>query len=485
MKPSEIRQAGESAIHRPASVGTSKRENRESTAFSAALEWVLHLSPRAPEAEWRRAFDSLYLEAERAGSLVEFVETVRRRTYELCARGEVRHALAEVQFALGLSGSRPEITPALLVTLAIAQCESADIDAGISTLKRAERAAMSVGIPLPAELVPVTDQIDAMRLESSDRLLYEASHLLARGRIDEFQHLATAGLEIARSHANVTVVWRLQALRLYLAYVADNRAAGVDAIAGVESTLAGMNPLHQRGLAGLQCAAAELAGAPRRVPAALTTDTTFYSLGGILAGGEAAITQGVAATGSPFLDWTAHCHDRGIVTAVEWPALVDRVAALHAVQAGKYPLAVRRFLSAVEQAEVMGYRLEAALAQLQLAEIAAATGLRHAGLQTADLRQQAVAALDSMGIPAAPAAWRAARAWITSTQRTRARHGLTAAEREVLLLLQQGLTWEQAADTLGRSYATVRTHVEHVKDKLGVRTTEAALARAHEIGELD
>ena len=57
------------------------------------------------------------------------------------------------------------------------------------------------------------------------------------------------------------------------------------------------------------------------------------------------------------------------------------------------------------------------------------------------------------------------------------RFGLTAREREILDLVADGATNTRIADTLGVSPATVRKHLEHVYEKLGVSTRTAAVAR--------
>jgi DNA-binding CsgD family transcriptional regulator len=53
---------------------------------------------------------------------------------------------------------------------------------------------------------------------------------------------------------------------------------------------------------------------------------------------------------------------------------------------------------------------------------------------------------------------------------------LSPREREVLLLLSQGLTTRQIAHTLHRSINTVATHRKHILEKFGVKTTAGALA---------
>jgi DNA-binding CsgD family transcriptional regulator len=58
---------------------------------------------------------------------------------------------------------------------------------------------------------------------------------------------------------------------------------------------------------------------------------------------------------------------------------------------------------------------------------------------------------------------------------------LTARERDVLELVALGLTNGEVATRLFISAGTVRTHLEHVYDKLGVRTRAGAVAAAFRI----
>lgn len=59
---------------------------------------------------------------------------------------------------------------------------------------------------------------------------------------------------------------------------------------------------------------------------------------------------------------------------------------------------------------------------------------------------------------------------------------LTPREREVLILLAQGLTNAQVAKTLSLSETTVKTYLAHVMVKLGVREKAQAVAAAYQTG---
>ncbi|MGN0100605.1 MAG: response regulator [Dietzia sp.] len=59
---------------------------------------------------------------------------------------------------------------------------------------------------------------------------------------------------------------------------------------------------------------------------------------------------------------------------------------------------------------------------------------------------------------------------------------LTDRETEVLRAVAGGATNRQAAASLNVSEATVKTHLVHIFDKLGVTTRTAAVARARELG---
>jgi DNA-binding NarL/FixJ family response regulator len=62
---------------------------------------------------------------------------------------------------------------------------------------------------------------------------------------------------------------------------------------------------------------------------------------------------------------------------------------------------------------------------------------------------------------------------------------LSPREREVLVLVARGLTNERIANRLGVSASTVRSHMEHLLEKLEVHTRSQAVARALSLGEIE
>src|SRR5712691_6858058 len=61
---------------------------------------------------------------------------------------------------------------------------------------------------------------------------------------------------------------------------------------------------------------------------------------------------------------------------------------------------------------------------------------------------------------------------------------LTRRERDILILLAQGLSGPEIAEKLTLAVSSVRWHFKHVYAKLGVNSKKQAIARAHELGLL-
>jgi DNA-binding CsgD family transcriptional regulator len=73
---------------------------------------------------------------------------------------------------------------------------------------------------------------------------------------------------------------------------------------------------------------------------------------------------------------------------------------------------------------------------------------------------------------------------MTTPAARRPAEALTSREREILNLVAGGLTSPRIATHLGISVPTVRTHVAHIRTKLGAHTRAEAVARAVSLGWL-
>lgn len=100
-----------------------------------------------------------------------------------------------------------------------------------------------------------------------------------------------------------------------------------------------------------------------------------------------------------------------------------------------------------------------------------------------DLRDVVTAYID--GLPRSLSRARPDRTvTVRAADATVMRSSLTGREREVLGCVARGLSGKEISVELGMSYNTVRTHMNHVLTKLGVRTRLAAAAQARRAGVL-
>lgn len=72
-----------------------------------------------------------------------------------------------------------------------------------------------------------------------------------------------------------------------------------------------------------------------------------------------------------------------------------------------------------------------------------------------------------------------------AVERQHERVVLTARERQVLLLVEQGMGAAQVADRLGVAHGTAVQHLAAARRKFGVRTSAKAAAQAREASALD
>jgi DNA-binding CsgD family transcriptional regulator len=102
-------------------------------------------------------------------------------------------------------------------------------------------------------------------------------------------------------------------------------------------------------------------------------------------------------------------------------------------------------------------------------------------MSACDRKAEATVAMDEKGTKFVVVSFDSATDAEVETQRVRARYGLTPAEANVLQHVADGLSNAEIATRLFISVETVRTHVQRVLSKMGVRsrTHAAATLRQH------
>jgi DNA-binding CsgD family transcriptional regulator len=205
----------------------------------------------------------------------------------------------------------------------------------------------------------------------------------------------------------------------------------------------------------------ELAVVPDPRSASLTT------LSGLLAAGEAVAIAGTQSDALKWLGTLERSIPHGVRTSLEWPVACDRVIGLLRVRAGSVREAVRAFREAMQWAASAGYEAEAALAQVQLAEVMSLTEIASSERARTRLRRAGWMKLLEMEIDPKPHAYAATRA-LALRDDVSVRPQLTPRQVEVLGLLAEGLTYRDAAERLGTSWRTVSTQAYQAYERLGV-----------------
>ncbi|MBA3414872.1 MAG: helix-turn-helix transcriptional regulator, partial [Chloroflexia bacterium] len=151
--------------------------------------------------------------------------------------------------------------------------------------------------------------------------------------------------------------------------------------------------------------------------------------------------------------------------------------------AKRFGAAEAHLMAALDLAAACEAPFERALTLLALAELRLITGMAN---EAAALLEEVLRICTPLG--AAPTLARAdalaARLPTTRPDRT-SFAGLTERELDVLRLLPEDLTLEQIAARLFVSYSTVKTHLDHIRTKLGVNQRREVVARAAQLGLLD
>lgn len=519
--------------------------DHKAECYQLTLMRVGCLPVNAGDAVWRATFDALFSAALAVDDIHPLLEALRYRVIQLRESGQYPHAEAELRHALAVLGENDEAR--VHIQLLLGQCQSfrGDLAAAHQTYQGLIAESEAKGLPNSVQIIQSINSLAAMllaenaaqRLEQqlaaavrrrddasasiaallaadlslifgtptrarvlareaalrgtglgknwrdADRAVIEASLALAMGELGEFEDWVGRGSVLAHDAGNRPALRRLLALRLRHAILRSDRPALVSTLEMLQDTSQALEPVFTVGDAGI-VAAAELAlGQTPSLRTDLSFAGTHAGLGGVLAAMETVAIVGPRGPAVALWRWSEEALQRSIVTAVDWPVLLERVAALVALRFGKRQQVGDRLTRAIQRADALGFRVEGAIARLQYAEIAEAAGLRVKGESIAGLREKAIEYLLRLGYQPEPIALLATQAWIRGGA-PRSVVDLSKREAEVLQVLAEGHTYREAAARLGTSWRTVQTQAKHAYAKLGATGKQDAIAKAKRRGDL-
>lgn len=276
----------------------------------------------------------------------------------------------------------------------------------------------------------------------TERSVLDAARLLAEGRLDDFHDACSRGLELCVSVGNHWSRHRLLHLQLHLATLQGDQ----DTIAHLARERAKLEPT---------------------IPP-LYLEGPLYGFGARLAAAEHDAGDYRANNARSLITTVEPIVRRGYFVAVDRPILAERVLALASLRAKRRVGVQRLFERAIDFADERRWVLEAAIARVQLGEVAPILKLPRPDTSEAER------VLDGLGIDPVSIALTASRAVLLSQRAT----ALTDREQEVLDLVADGLTAREIAVRLGIAEETVRTHTKNARSKQGTTGLTGSRAAA-------
>ncbi|MDA0364793.1 MAG: LuxR C-terminal-related transcriptional regulator [Chloroflexi bacterium] len=272
---------------------------------------------------------------------------------------------------------------------------------------------------------------------------------------------------LAAETGNFLATYRLCTLQLRNAVLEGNWSVADQMRARLERVSPRLMPGYAKTLPYLGALVSAYQSSSEYVTPPDPPPVTLQTISGLLAGGEAVAIAGTQRDAVQWLDVLERGMPRGVATALEWPVSRDRVIGLLRARAGSVREAVRAFREAIHWAGQAGYDSEAALAQVQLAEVQSLAEIPSSERARTQLRRAGWMRLQAMGIDPTPHAYAATRA-LALRDDVSARPQLSPRQVEVLALLAEGLTYREAAARLGTSWRTVSTQAYQSYGRLGV-----------------
>jgi DNA-binding CsgD family transcriptional regulator len=309
---------------------------------------------------------------------------------------------------------------------------------------------------------------DAAAFEAWDEFLREPEERRGPAALDQMNGLS---------------VWRGESVRLRDAALRrDARAAesALDALRKARKRVgsADMGGVDQLGHAARWCSGddAGLFGPP-------PSSVSLNNLGAWLAEAEAVAMQGSQRTAGEWLAALSSVVPQAVSSSLEWPVSVFRIRAVLALRAGLVRQARSELADAIDWARSVGALPEEGLSLLQMGELCANADLRVAERTWRAQRAEGLSRLRMLGYDPFPHAYAIAHS-LTLSSRNRLAERLTRREVDVLARLCDGMTYQQAALSLGIRPPTVQTLAHRAYQKLGVSGRHEAVLEARRLGVL-
>jgi ATP/maltotriose-dependent transcriptional regulator MalT len=284
----------------------------------------------------------------------------------------------------------------------------------------------------------------------------------------------------ARTTMNFIALWRTAVLGLRQALLQANWDSSESWLAVLDDAALTLHPAFVDGMEAFRALASAYRGEPvegLKPP----RQPSLVNCAAALAGGEAIAIAGSQEAAATWKAWFDATFPAIVRTTVEWPVATARIKGLLHVRAGAVKSGVQLLKEAARWAEEAGYPVEAALAQLQLAEV-----LTHADvgstrkLDARKLRRAGWGALQDLNVPPQAHAYAATSA-VALSRDDRSLSPLTPREIEVLALLADGLSYKEVGLRLGMSWRTAQLHASRIYEKLDVHGKMQAFEVAREL----
>jgi DNA-binding CsgD family transcriptional regulator len=487
---------------------------------------------------WTQVYEQGLREAYRQGDMEGLASVVAIAVFRSDAVGRLDQAVSHIDFALAMADGMPDAVALLESVKAPYLMIQGDFGGATKALRAARRALKSADSPrsrneyiadsaVAAAMALDTDELPVVRKavgileQAGDHRLavfvmswlvplmfavgerteaqpwiealrvhtQDLPHPYRNADADSFEFASSPAWETSEIDSpyraairsgNWLATYRLAALELRQAVIREDAERSERAVGFIERLSGHFGGGSTAALANYRAFVSAWRVTDERAPSLDPPRPTLVNLGGLLSAAEAVAIAGTQRDAVKWLNWIERTVSPEVRTSLEWPVARDRVLGLLRVRAGSVREAVRAFRDAIDWASRAGYTTEAALSQVQLAEVLSLSQIASSERARQRLRKAGWVRLQEMNIDPTPHAYAATRA-LALREDLASRPQLTPRQVEVLSLLAEGMTYRQAAAELGTSWRTVSTQAYQAYDRLGVSGKHEAVKMARRL----